>query len=396
MRRARPGADLLLDALNGLLARPMRALLLAGVFALGSGGFAAALGISETAAVQLTQRLSPGDLDEVHLALPDELRDEAQDLADRAHTVSGVTSVGLSVPLSPEASRASAYERPVNAAPAALAPRVLGADPRWLSLERAATSPGGAAWQLAAENLASGVALVGDGAARELGIPAAGPGRAVWVGGRRLDVVGIIVTSDAGADLHRAVVVSLETAAAVEPAATRQLLVKTESGHAKSVADRLPYVLAPTSPTSIHVEPVIDLGALRRGVATDLDRTVAFGSGLVLLLAGLAVANAMVVAIVNRRGEIGLRRALGASRGSIARLFLVEALIVGLVGGIMGLPLGMGATLLVAAQLSWQPALSVHLALLAPAAGVAAALVFSAYPAMRAARIEPAEAVRHE
>ncbi|MCE1177589.1 MAG: ABC transporter permease [Micrococcales bacterium] len=379
--------------------RPVKSLLIAAVFALGSGGFVSALGLSQTASHQITQKLTPRDIDEVTIrASAGDGNEGAPALPANAKNalaaLEGVTSVGEAVPLTRETARVSRWEQPTSGQASANAPQALGVDTSWLSLNRVVSTPVGTQWQLRDANGLRDQALVGAVAARRLGLGSPAPGVSVWVGGRRFDVIGVVTSAGRRPDVDNAVLVSLSAAKAIDPAATPEVVVRTRPGYASAVAKAAPVAISATAPSLVQVDPVLDLSNLRRGVSTDLDRIVAMASGLVLLLAGLTIANASVVSVLNRRGEIGLRRALGASRWSIARLFLLEGGVTGLAGGLIGLPIGMAVVIAVAVARGWTPVLSMQLVPLALLTGAVAGVLFSAYPAWRATRIEPAEAVR--
>lgn len=396
--------DVWCDVLNGLAARPGRAVLLVLVFALGSGGFVAALGISQTAAAQVTQRLTPSDLDEVRLR-PVIAQERGETLVEalpataetRARSIPGVIAAGVVWEVSGDS--ASVTLRPSAPGSPALAgaPHVIGTDAAWLGVAEASTSPTGASWQLDAGPAAGHTALVGDAAAKTLGLAGAGPGEALWIGGRKFEVIGIIHTSPRAKDLKTAVVVSSLAAQRIGRGSARPgLVVRTLPGYAKAVSDALATTVRPERPGSLTVDPVVDLLHLRRGIATDLDRIVALGSGLVLVLAGMAIANAMLVSALTRRGEIGLRRAMGSSRRQIAELFLMEGAVVGLAGGILGIACGLLAIVTVAWTRSWTPVMSTGLLPVGLISASTVGLLFATYPAWHASRIQPAEAVRHQ
>lgn len=124
-------------------------------------------------------------------------------------------------------------------------------------------------------------------------------------------------------------------------------------------------------------------------------------SGLFLVLAGVSlvigaagIANTMVIAVLERVPEIGLRRALGARRRHVAAQFLAESAAVGGIGGLVGTGAGVGCVVLVAIAQTWTPILEPAAVFPAPLLGIVIGLVAGTYPAIRAARIEPADAVR--
>lgn len=133
---------------------------------------------------------------------------------------------------------------------------------------------------------------------------------------------------------------------------------------------------------------------LRTGVSTQLDRLAAGTGALLLALTVLLIGNAMVVSVMSRTGEIGLRRAIGASRARVAAMFWTEGALSGLVGGLTGSALAAVAVVVVAAVNGWTAAVSPVVVVLGPAIGVAAGVLSSLYPALRAAAVEPAQAVR--
>jgi macrolide transport system ATP-binding/permease protein len=116
---------------------------------------------------------------------------------------------------------------------------------------------------------------------------------------------------------------------------------------------------------------------------------------LSLVVGAIGIANITLVSVMERTGEIGLRRAIGATRGHIAAQFLFESASMGVVGGILGASLGIVIVVAVSAYQVWTPVLDPAAPFLAPLIGGAIGLISGSYPAMRAAYLEPVEAFRN-
>jgi putative ABC transport system permease protein len=127
----------------------------------------------------------------------------------------------------------------------------------------------------------------------------------------------------------------------------------------------------------------------------DATTSLFLGLGAVaLLVGGIGIANVMVISVLERRGEVGLRRALGAARRHVAAQFVVESLLLGTLGGAVGVGLGAGVTVVLANNRGWQPVVPPWAAGLGLAAAVLVGTVAGLYPALRAARLAPTEALR--
>jgi putative ABC transport system permease protein len=239
------------------------------------------------------------------------------------------------------------------------------------------------------------VAVLGAAAASRLGIDRIYPGERIWVGGQWFYVIGILHPATLAPEIDSAVLVGF-------PSAARYLGF---DGHPTTVyiraatdqVDAVRSVLAPTAnpenPSEVTVSRPSDVLVARAKAKSALNGLF-LGLGAVSLLVGaVGVANIMVISVLERRSEIGLRRALGAAKGQIRVQFLSEAILLAALGGAIGVAAGAASTAIYASTKHW----AVVVPTLAWAGGLAAAVLIGAIagllPAVRAARMSPTEAL---
>jgi putative ABC transport system permease protein len=240
------------------------------------------------------------------------------------------------------------------------------------------------------------VAVLGSAAAQRLGIDRLYPGERIWLASQWFYLAGILGPAELTPEIESSVLVGF-------PAAEKYL---ASNGHANTVYVRaqdeqvaaVQSVLAqtanPEAPNEVDVsQPSAALVA--RADAKSALNGLFLGLGAVALLVGaVGVANIMVISVLERRSEIGLRRALGATKGQIRTQFLSEAILLALVGGAAGIAAGVLATAIYASTKGWE----VVIPTTAWAGGFGAALLIGALagllPAIRAARLSPADALR--
>jgi len=238
--------------------------------------------------------------------------------------------------------------------------------------------------------------VLGSVAAERLGISKADSTVQVWLGGRWFSVVGILDPFPLSADLDRSVLIGRPIAEDLFDASesASQIFVRADPEDVEDVRAVLAATANPQNPEEVSVARPSD--ALEaRAAADDAFTSLLVGLGAVaLVVGGVGIANVMVISVLERRPEIGLRRALGATKRHIWAQFLTESLILSAIGGLAGAFLGAIVTAAYAGAQEWAvvvPALGV-------AAGVGAALLIGAiaglYPAIRAARLSPTDALR--
>ncbi len=238
--------------------------------------------------------------------------------------------------------------------------------------------------------------VLGSVAAERLGVHDLTPGLQVWLGDRWFAVVGILEEFDLSPDLDRAALVGSAAADAYldHDNVPTSIYVRTDPAFVEDVMDVLGATANPENPEEVEVARPTD--ALEAREAADDTLTLLFlGLGAVaLLVGGVGIANVMVISVLERRAEIGLRRALGATRRQVGAQFLAEALLLSVVGGLGGIALGAGATAVWSRLQDWD----VLIPPIAVFGGLAAAVIIGAiaglYPAIRAARLSPTEALR--
>jgi putative ABC transport system permease protein len=160
------------------------------------------------------------------------------------------------------------------------------------------------------------------------------------------------------------------------------------------VAAQAPIALNPGAPEGVDVQVPPPPSAVRDDVQADINAVFLALGGVALLVGGLGIANVTLLSVRERTGEIGLRRALGATTRDVARQFLTESATIGLLGGLVGAALGVGVVVVVSLTKEWTPILDDVTVVLSALLGGVIGLLAGAYPALRAARIEPIAALR--
>ena len=433
-----------IEAISALTSRPLRTLLLGLSFALGVGGLISASGMSESASYQVNQRLLGSEQSTLYISDRDNDQnmlgtyrqgESAQNVADRISALDYVKNTGFISSVAPadvRITRFSPYEDEPKTAiglsstsktrleqiGARMNPETL----RALEQMNSTLTQQNVADRERSEQLSG--AIVSVSAARALGIipedkaadnatteprpgelpavdygiklgglPQVAPGVSIWVDGQLMPVIGLFDPGNSGYEFRNTVIVSPGT---LQRTGRGQVtyITETERGYGKAVAKAIPLTLKPAEPSQINVETPSDLQSLRASIASDLGLYVGVLSGILLVLASLSAATAMYLSVQSRTAEIALRRAIGSSKWLIARIFLMEGVMLGVLGGSIGACSGMIATIILSLVQGWQAVLSPGFVVLGVGVGALTGLVSSAYPAWVASRKSPADAMR--
>jgi len=391
IRPLRP-ADLARTASVGLRTRPLRAGLSALGIAIGIAAMVAVLGLaasSQAGLISEINRLGTNLLTvsngQTLLGQTAELPTTAPAMISRIRAVTGVAAIGnvtASVYRSPLIPAINTNGLSVDAATTGLLP-VVGssiAQGRFLNAGTARLP----------------VAVLGADAARRLGIDRVLPGERIWLGGQWFSVAGIIRPAVLATEIDSAVLVGFPAAATYlgfdrHPST---VYIRAQTSQVSAVQALLGTTADPQAPYDVHVSRPSDALVAEADAKNALNGLFLGLGAVALLVGGVGIANIMIISVLERRSEIGLRRSLGATKGQIRGQFFAEALILSLLGGAAGVILGTAATAIYATTKTW----AIVVPPVAVAGGLGAALAVGAIagllPAIRAAKLSPTEALR--
>jgi putative ABC transport system permease protein len=382
--------DLLGLGVVGLRTRPLRALLSGLGIAIGIATMIVVTGIPASSQAALVRELTALGTDTLQvMPVPDQqpparLPESAVAMAKRIGPVRAASAVGnthAAVRRSDRAEPTSGTGLSVLAARLDLLP-VIGAEVvsgRWLT---AATAEFPAV-------------VLGSVAATRLGITAVTAAPQVMIAGRWFTVVGILAATPLSPDIDRSVLVGWEAARSELRFDGRPTVVylRADETQLETVRSVLAESINPERPGQVLVTRPSDALAAKRATESSFSVLFLALAAVALVIGGIGVANTMVVSVLERRSEIGLRRALGATRGQIRGQFLTESMVLSTAGGTAGTALGLVATVAYARWQDWPIVVPVESAVVGVGGAVVIGVLAGVYPSVRAARLPPAQAL---
>ncbi len=389
--------DTIGEAAAAIAQRPIRTLLTALGTILGVGAFVTTTGLAETARAQVSSRFDALKATEVRVqdAAPDGTNPFPDDVDHRLETLNGVNHAGLYFTIKDQGAiqPRNTATRPtgVTGQPIPLIAATPGA--LTASLPTLLTGRIYDHWhQVRAER----DAVLGSVAACQLGITRIDNQPVVFLGDTPYSIVGIIDDVARNPDLLLAVIIPTSTAAGQFDVriVERQIIIDTAPGAAQLVGHQAPIALRPQQPERLQALVPPDPQTLRNQVEGDVQSLFYALSGLALLIGAVAITNATLLNIIERRPEIGLRRALGATRPHIARQITLEAALTGTIAGVLGATIGLLAVIATSIARQWTPTIQPNTLLAAPLIGIATGTLAGIIPALKAARTPPAETLR--
>ncbi len=383
-------ADLLGLGLHGLRARPMRAVLSALGIAIGIAAMIAVVGISTSSEALVKQKLAALGTNLLTATAGSDFFGQDSELPadaiDRVRRIDGVEQASWSATLAD----VHIYRNALIDPGATGGLTVVAADLDLLAATGTGLASG--AWLNGATEQFP-VVVLGAKAAERLGIVTIGS--AVEIGGRQFTVAGILEPSPLAPELDSVAVVGGPIAAELFEFNGSPTVIYERSADdlVEQVREILPATVNPESPTQVKISRPSDALAAKNTIDQAFTGLLVGVGSIALLVGGIGVANTMVITVLERRQEIGLRRSLGATRGHIRSQFLVEAMLLALYGGVAGTAIGWAITAIVAGANGWLVAVPPAVLAAGVIATVVVGAVAGALPAARAARTSPTAAL---
>lgn len=384
-------ADALAELRADLFARPARSALTALGTLIGIAVLVSSLGLTASLRAQIEGRFDALAVTEVTVTAANDLEPLPADAIARSERLTGVLRSAWLADLGAHTVTGTPVADPLAAPEGAIT--LYAASPSLA--EAVPLSVRGRFFDIWHDDTAAPVAVIGSAAAQRLRIHGVSRQPVIFIDDRPVTVLGIVDAAAGHPSLTQSVVVSRGYAASqwgdLDQAS---LLVRTQPGSTGIVAQQLPAALRPDLPDQVVVK-VPPAPQLTRALISGDTQGLLVALGFIsLVIGGVGIANMTLVSVLQRTAEIGLRRALGASRGHIAVQFLGGSTATGLVGGILGTAVGAIVVGAMCLRHGWPMIIPPLVVITAPLVGSVIGFLAGLYPALRASRIEPVDALR--
>jgi putative ABC transport system permease protein len=395
--------DLLVEASFGIGAKPSRLIMTTLGTVLGIASLVVTVGFAQTAAGQIANQFDSVSATQVLVEPATQRGSNGTEVAtgmlpwdapERVERLAGVERAGLVADV--DVKDLPVTSVPVNdpSAPPSASPAVVATSADLLAAVRGDIVTG-RYFDAGHDARGDRVAVLGERAAEALGINRVDSQPSIFIGETPYTVIGIIRGVERRSDLLDSVILPLGTARTdFGVKAATELHVQIAVGAGALVARQAPIAIAPNAPENFTVTSPSTKSDLRDNIQSDINVVFLILGGIALLAGGLGIANVTMLSVMERIGEIGLRRALGATRRDIARQFMIESVVIGLLGGLIGSALGVFAVVIVSVVQGWTPILDPWLAIGSALLGAVVGLAAGVFPARRASNIEPITALR--
>lgn len=395
--------DLVAEATTDIGSRPGRLVMTLAGTILGIGALVATIGFAQTTAGQIARQFDADAATQLTVAPAQAQSRDGDtvatatlpwDTVTRLELLAGIQHAALLTEITRDAGTITAV--PINdpSAPTTAPPRLFAASADVLDTVGGTLSTG-RSFDVGHDTRGDRVALLGSRAAERLEVTRIDTQPSIFIDGIAYAVIGIYDNLATRGDLADAVLIpnfAARTDFALQSPGEARARITVGAG--PQLRPQVALTLAPDAPDTMDITAPRGASDLGQNVQADINIVFLILSVIVLLAGGLGIANVTTLSVMERTGEIGLRRALGATRRQIALQFVVESAIVGLLGGLIGASLGVLSVVTLSAIQQWTPVLDALIATGGALLGAIIGLTAGSIPARRASRIEPVTALR--